>query len=77
MSAKVRKAVFPAGVGTLSREFESFARRHQRPLFSVHAGDATGIKAEGSVTTFELRRSPLAFPLDRELGQLGIGSTRF
>jgi phosphatidylinositol alpha 1,6-mannosyltransferase len=55
------------GVGTLSREFESFARRHQFPCFSVHAGPATEINVEGSITTLELKRGPLAFPLDREL----------
>jgi phosphatidylinositol alpha 1,6-mannosyltransferase len=55
------------GVGTLSREFESFARRHQFPCFSVHAGPATELRAEGSITTLELKRGPLAFPLDREL----------
>ena len=55
------------GVGTLSREFEGYASRHQFPCFSVHAGPATGIRVEGSITTFELKRGPLAFPLDREL----------
>lgn len=55
------------GVGTLSREFECFARRHQFPCFSVHAGPATELRVEGSITTLELKRGPLAFPLDREL----------
>ncbi|MBZ5590985.1 MAG: glycosyltransferase [Acidobacteriia bacterium] len=57
----------PNGVGTVSREFQYFARRHELPFFSVHAGRATELKSEGSVTTLELWRSPLAFPLDREL----------
>lgn len=57
----------PNGVGTLSREFEDFVQRHDFPFFSVHAGPATALKSEGSLTTFELRRSPLAFALDREL----------
>jgi glycosyltransferase involved in cell wall biosynthesis len=55
------------GVGTLSREFECFAKRHQFPCFSVHAGPATEVRVEGSITTLELKRGPLAFPLDREL----------
>ena len=55
------------GVGTVSREFECFARRHQFPCFSVHAGPSTEIRVEGSITTLELKRGPLAFPLDREL----------
>ena len=55
------------GVGTLSREFEGFARRHQFPCFSVHAGPSTELRVEGSITTLELKRGPLAFPLDREL----------
>ena len=55
------------GVGTLSREFECFARRHQSPCFSVHAGPITEVRVEGSITTLELKRGPLAFPLDREL----------
>ena len=55
------------GVGTLSREFEGYASRRQFPCFSVHAGLATGIRVEGSITTLELKRGPLAFPLDREL----------
>jgi len=55
------------GVGTLSREFEYFARRHQLPFFSVHAGPVTELKPEGSVTELELRRSPLAFLLDHDL----------
>ena len=55
------------GVGTLSREFESFARRHELPFFSVHAGRDTELKPGGSVTALELRRSPLAFGLDYDL----------
>jgi phosphatidylinositol alpha 1,6-mannosyltransferase len=57
----------PNGVATVSREFEDFARRHGLPFFSVHAGPATELKPEGSITTLELWRSPLAFSLDREL----------
>jgi phosphatidylinositol alpha 1,6-mannosyltransferase len=55
------------GVGTVSREFEHFASRHRIPFLSVHAGTATRLATEGSVATLELRRSPLSFPLDREL----------
>ena len=55
------------GVGTISREFAGFASRHQIPFFSVHAGPETRLATQGSVTTLELRRGPLSFPLDREL----------
>ena len=55
------------GVGTISREFEQFARRHQIPFLSVHSGAATRLETQDPVTTLELRRSPLSFPLDREL----------
>jgi phosphatidylinositol alpha 1,6-mannosyltransferase len=55
------------GVATICGEFEQFARRRQFPLLSVHAGRAMRVTEEAFVTTIELRRSLLSFPLDREL----------
>ncbi|MBC8165827.1 MAG: glycosyltransferase, partial [Bryobacteraceae bacterium] len=55
------------GVGTLSREFAHFAERSELPFCSVHAGDATGESRHGSVHTIELKRSPAAFALDKDL----------
>jgi phosphatidylinositol alpha 1,6-mannosyltransferase len=55
------------GVSTFSHEFESFARRRQIPLLSVHSGSETRVMRTEHLTTLELRRGPLAFPLDPEL----------
>ncbi len=55
------------GVATIAKEFEHFAGRYHVPFLSVHIGTATQRTTEGSVTTLELARSPLSFPLDREL----------
>jgi phosphatidylinositol alpha 1,6-mannosyltransferase len=55
------------GVGTFSREFERFANRRRLPFFVVHAGSETRLRKDLVVTALELRRSPLSFPLDREL----------
>ncbi|MEO7145086.1 MAG: glycosyltransferase, partial [Bryobacteraceae bacterium] len=55
------------GVATIGKEFEHFANRQRVPFFGVHAATATRLATEGFVTTLELRRSPLSFPLDREL----------
>ncbi|HEY6343547.1 MAG TPA: glycosyltransferase [Bryobacteraceae bacterium] len=51
----------------LPPEFEHFATRHHVPFLGVHAATATRLRTERFVTTLELRRSPLCFPLDREL----------
>lgn len=55
------------GVATISKEFEHFASRHHVPFLEVHAGSATRLTTERSVTALELRRSPLCFRLDRDL----------
>ncbi len=55
------------GVATFSREFEQFADRHHIPFLSVHAGTATALRPDAFVTTLELRRSALSFPLDQQL----------
>jgi phosphatidylinositol alpha 1,6-mannosyltransferase len=55
------------GVAHTSRQFEAFARRRQIPFLSVHGGDQTGIAKDGVVTIMQLKRGPLAFPLDANL----------
>jgi phosphatidylinositol alpha 1,6-mannosyltransferase len=55
------------GVATLSRQFAAFAGRRQLPFLCVHSGPRTQAACERSVTTVEVKRGPLAFPLDREL----------
>lgn len=73
MSQYLRVAFLPDtfhevnGVAHTSRQFEAFARRRQIPFLSVHGGAQTGIAKDGAVTILELRRGPLAFPLDANL----------
>lgn len=54
------------GVALTSRQLDSFARRHNRPFFSVHAGPEA-FYAEGSVTTLQLPRGVASFALDADL----------
>ena len=73
MSQPLRVALFTDsfletnGVATVSREFVAFAGRTGLPFFSVHAGPETATTQEGSVRTFELKRSLASFPLDKDL----------
>lgn len=54
------------GVALTSRQLDAFARRHNRPFFSVHAGPEA-FYAEGSVTTLQLPRGVASFALDSDL----------
>ena len=54
------------GVALTSRQFEAFARRRQLPFFSVHAGTATEIASHGSLTVYDLQRSPAAISLEAD-----------
>src|SRR4051794_34467328 len=45
------------GVAHTSRQFEAYARGHQRPLFSVHAGPCTRMIQDGNVVMCDLQRS--------------------
>src|SRR4051794_37901994 len=58
------------GVALTSPQFEAFARSRQLPFFSVHAGTATGIDNDGSVTVYDLQRGPAAMAI-----QTGIART--
>lgn len=50
-----------------SKRLENFALRRGYPFLTVHAGTKTQITKEGSVTRQELKRSPLAIPMDAGL----------
>lgn len=54
------------GVANTSRQFESFAKRHNLPFMVVHGGTKNSIRQDGPVTRFERRRGPIGFPLDRK-----------
>ncbi len=53
------------GVARTSHQFEAFARRRDLPLLMVHAGPENAVARAGSVTKLQLRRSRIAFSLDR------------
>ena len=55
------------GVGTVSQQLARFARARERPFACVYAGEQTQARREGSVSHFELKRSPASFPLDKNL----------
>ncbi len=55
------------GVGTLSREFATFAAQRQLPFCCVHVGMERRASCQGSVTTLELNRSRASFAVDRDL----------
>ena len=55
------------GVALTSRQLDAFARRRRIPFFSAHAGPETRLWTDGSVTTYELGRSPLSFGVEKDL----------
>ena len=52
------------GVALASRQQEAFARRRELPFLSVHTGQETNSKTEGTVTTLELERGPASLAVD-------------
>jgi len=52
-------------VANTSRQFESFAQRHELPFLTIHCGPRNQTTTAGSVTRVALRRSAFTFPLDR------------
>src|SRR5262245_61448864 len=56
------------GVALTSREFLNFARRRSIPMFSVHAGPANRVLQDGSIVTWEFRRSSVRLGLEHDLG---------
>jgi phosphatidylinositol alpha 1,6-mannosyltransferase len=70
----LRVAYFPDsfheinGVAHTSRHFEAFAQRRNLPFLCVRAGNGGARpKTVGNLTTLELRRGALSFPLDKDL----------
>lgn len=67
----LRVAFFPDaynevdGVANVSRHLEAFARSRGLPFLTIHAGPDRKMTTDGSLTRLPLRRSWLAFPLDR------------
>lgn len=55
------------GVALTSRQLDAFARRRGIVFFNAHAGPATRIWQDGSVTTLELRRGLLSFHVEKDL----------
>jgi glycosyltransferase involved in cell wall biosynthesis len=55
------------GVARVSREFAAYAREHNFPMLSIHAGRSKSYSQDGSVTTIELPRSPIRLALDGNL----------
>lgn len=68
---QLRVAYFPDtfdevdGVAHTSRQFQAFARRHERPLLIVHGAEKASARVEGSTERLTLRRGPIGFPLDK------------
>ena len=66
----LRDAFFPDtyhevdGVANTSRNFEAFARKRGLAFLIVYAGSRNEIVKEGPITSMQLRRSCLHFPLD-------------
>ena len=52
------------GVALTSRQLEACARRRDLPFLSVHAGQETSFKIEGSLSTLELERGPASLAVD-------------
>ena len=55
------------GVGTLSRQLAAFARAREFPFLVVRGGKRTDLGQDGSLETLELKRSAVAFPVDKTL----------
>jgi len=55
------------GVALTSKRLENFAFRRGYPFLTVHAGAKTQLTKDGSVIRQELKRSPLAIPMDAGL----------
>ena len=55
------------GVATLSRQYAEFARSKRYPFLLVHGSGRTQFTREAHFEQLELKRGPMAFPLDRGL----------
>jgi phosphatidylinositol alpha 1,6-mannosyltransferase len=55
------------GAARTCREWEAYARRHERPFLCVRWSTAPGVRQEGTVRALEMVRSRLSFPIDTDL----------
>jgi glycosyltransferase involved in cell wall biosynthesis len=55
------------GVALTSREYVNHAKRHNLPVFSVHAGPAKEVSEQGSITTHEFKRGRVCWRLEHDL----------
>lgn len=55
------------GVGTLSREYLSYARASGIPFFCAYGGTETKLTRDESVEELQLRRGPLSFAVDADV----------
>lgn len=55
------------GAARACRELEAYAKRRGYPFFSAHFGREAFFGQDGSVTTLQLKRSWMAFPVDPDL----------
>ncbi len=73
MKEVLRVAFFPDsylevnGAAMTCQRLVGFAEKRGYPFLCIHAGDKTETSVSGSVTHLSLKRSPLSFPLDKDL----------
>jgi len=69
----IRVALFPDslhevnGVANTCRNFVAYAQRNSLPMLVVYAAGEAGIRQEGSLTHFAIRRGPVSFALETDL----------
>ena len=70
----IRIALFPDsleevnGVANTCRHFAAYARARNLPFLVVHGSSSTTARQDGSVTYLGLKRGPLSFPVEKDLG---------
>ena len=73
MKKVLRVAFFPDsylevnGAAMTCQRLVGFAEKRGYPFLCVHAGNKTETSTSGSVTHLSLKRSPLSFPMDKDL----------
>jgi glycosyltransferase involved in cell wall biosynthesis len=69
----IRVALFPDslrevnGVANTFRHFADYARKRDMPLLVVHGSAPDGVREDGSVRFFGLKRGPISFPVEKDL----------
>jgi glycosyltransferase involved in cell wall biosynthesis len=73
MDSNLRVAYFPDsflevdGVAMTSNKLVRYARERELPFLCVHAGPKTETREDGSIRFLQLKRSPVAIPMDHSL----------